>query len=103
MINFDNITVYVGSKTFYNVYGSQDNPEDGIMLTEDNCFGSNMSSFDFATGFAAALLSAEVVNHTFITKVTCTYNVWGNDSEDKIDEEIIWQGSNSSLIKENQA
>lgn len=92
MIKFDDITVYSRDKVVYNVYGV-DNFNDEIVLTEKDCYASSLHSFDFATGFASALLSYEIVKHVFITKITISYNIWGLQSEDEVTEDIVWQGS----------
>lgn len=95
MINFDNISVYTNESVFYNIYAvTKEECSDDVTLNEDNCFADCVTNFDFALGFAAALLSYCFVSDVFITEVHEYHNPWQQEDQDLGSyERIIWQGS----------
>lgn len=94
MIDFSNISVYTNEAVYYNIYAvSSYDQNDDITLSEENCVADNVSRFDFAMGFAAALLSYSFVSDVFITEVHDYYNPWGESEDTGSYERIIWQGS----------
>lgn len=97
MIDFSNITVYTNETVYYNIYAvSSYDQNDDITLSEENCVADNVSKFDFAMGFAAALLSYSFASDVFITEVHDYYNTWGESEDAGSYERIIWQGSVNS-------
>lgn len=98
MISFDDISIFSRDITIYNVYAltaEQSESSNEILLNEDTCKAEWLATFDFATGFASALLSYGGYQEAFVTKVNSSHDIW-NDKDIAIDEEIIWQGTVNS-------
>ena len=103
MISFDDISIFCRDIVFYNVYAltAEDGNSNDIMLNEDNCKAEHINNFDFATGFASALLSCAGYVEAFVTKITSSHDIW-NDKDMEFDENIIWQGTvNDNILNDN--
>lgn len=93
MKSFDNITVFTNEDITYNIYGINEINSFDITLSEEHRLADELYNFNFAVGFAAALLNYCNLTDVFITEVHTYHNIWTDDKDPDPVEKIIWSGS----------